>query len=72
MDISFSAHRYEFRIAGKLSERAQSAFDDMQVVDAPPETIIRGEIVDESHLHGVLALLRTLGLHVVSMNQVPD
>ncbi|HEY6424227.1 MAG TPA: hypothetical protein VIY28_13455 [Pseudonocardiaceae bacterium] len=65
-------HRYEFRIAGLLSERARSAFGDMQVINAPPETIIRGEVVDESHLHGILALLQNLGLHVVSMNQVPD
>ena len=64
--------RYEFRVAGTLSERVQGAFDDMQVVVTPPETIIRGEIVDESHLHGMLALLRALGLHMVSMNQVPD
>ena len=64
--------RYEFRVAGTLSERVQGAFDDMQVVVTPPETIIRGEIVDESHLHGVLALLRALGLHMVSINQVPS
>jgi hypothetical protein len=44
----------------------------MTVVDAPPETIICGEIVDESHLHGVLALIQDLGLHIVSVNQVAD
>ena len=40
--------------------------------DAPPETIIRGEVLDESHLHGVLAMIRTLGLHVVSVQEVPE
>ena len=62
--------RYEFRVAGRVSERTRSAFPDMTVVDVPAETIILGEVVDESHLHGVLALIQDLGLQVVSVNQV--
>ncbi len=65
------ARRYEFRVAGRLSERVQGAFADMAVKDAPPETIISGDVVDDSHLHGVLALIQNLGLHVVSVNEVP-
>jgi hypothetical protein len=64
------ARRYEFRVAGRLSERAQGAFADMAVNDAPPETIIAGDVIDDSHLHGVLALIQNLGLHVVSVNEV--
>jgi hypothetical protein len=44
----------------------------MTVLDAPPETIIRGEVVDDSHMHGVLALIQNLGLRVVSVNEVAD
>ncbi|HEY0813870.1 MAG TPA: hypothetical protein VGE11_11385 [Pseudonocardia sp.] len=65
------ARRYEFRVAGRLSERAQCAFTDMAVHDAPPETIISGDVVDDAHLHGVLALIQNLGLHVVSVNETP-
>jgi hypothetical protein len=54
--------RYEFRVSGLLSERTRGAFPDMTVVDAPPETIILGDVLDESHLHGV---------HVVSVHQIP-
>ena len=64
--------RYEFRVAGSLSEHTRGAFPDMIVVDAPPETIIRGEVIDDSHMHGVLALIQNLGLRVVSVNQVAD
>jgi hypothetical protein len=67
-----SSRRYEFRVAGRLSERTRGAFPEMIVVDAPPETIIFGEVIDESHMHGVLALIQDLGLHVVSVNQVRD
>jgi hypothetical protein len=69
---AMATDRYEFRVAGRLSERAQHAFEGMQVVEAQPETIIRGEIRDESHLYGVLALLQTLSLRVVAVNKVPD
>ena len=66
------AQRYEFRVAGRLSERAQGAFVDMSVHDAPAETVISGEVVDDAHLHGVLAQIQNLGLHVVSVLQVPS
>jgi hypothetical protein len=66
------ARRYEFRVAGRLSERAQGAFTDMSVHDAPPETVISGEVVDDAHLHGVLAQIQNLGLHVVSVLQIPS
>jgi hypothetical protein len=66
------ARRYEFRVAGRLSERVQGAFVDMAVHDAPAETVISGEVVDDAHLHGVLAQIQNLGLHVVSVLQVPS
>jgi hypothetical protein len=63
--------RYEFRVAGLVSQRSRGAFPDMVVADAPPETIIVGDVEDESHLHGVLALIQSLGLRVVSLHEVP-
>ncbi|TWF82158.1 hypothetical protein FHX44_118103 [Pseudonocardia hierapolitana] len=44
----------------------------MKVIDVPGETLICGDVVDESHRLGVLALIQNLGLRVVSMNQVQD
>jgi hypothetical protein len=72
MGVAMSGRRYEFRVAGRLSERAQGAFDDMAVHEAPPETVISGEVLDDAHLHGVLAQIQNLGLHVVSVLQVPS
>lgn len=65
-----SPTRYEIRVAGLLSERSREAFTDLDVVHAPPETIISGELVDSAQLHGVLALIQSLGLHVVSMHEI--
>lgn len=66
---------YEFRVHGRLSDQARHAVDDfseMQIVPAPPETIIYGCVSDEAHLHGILLLLENLGLHIVSLHQIPD
>ena len=64
--------RFEFRVQGPLSESARRALDGLLIVDAPQEVIILGEVIDESHLHGILALVRSLDLHLVSMYEVPD
>jgi hypothetical protein len=65
-----SSH-YEFRVAGRLSDRTRGAFPEMVLVEAPPETIIYGEVIAQAHLHGVLAVIQDLGLHVVSLHEVP-
>ena len=66
---------YEFRVTGRLSERARHAVDEfceVSVEPAPPETIIAGTMVDDSHLHGLLALFQNLGIEVVSMRRARD
>ena len=63
--------RYEFRVAGLLSERTRGAFPDMTLADAPPETVIVGDVLDDAHLHGVLGLIQDLGLHLTALRQVP-
>ena len=44
----------------------------MKVIDVPAETLICGDVVDESHRFGVLTLIQNLGLRVVSMNRIQD
>ena len=43
----------------------------MRITEAPLETIIDGEVLDESHLHGIIVQLQTLGITVVSVHPVP-
>lgn len=63
--------RYEIRVTGRLSDRARDAFTGMDVVEVPAETVISGPVGDDGQLHTVLALIQSLGLHVVSVEQVP-
>jgi hypothetical protein len=63
--------RYELRLKGCLSERARSAFCTMHVQDLPPQTIVFGELDDESDLRDLLALCSSMGLEVVSLHRLP-
>lgn len=62
--------RYEVRVAGRLSPRARDAFIGMDVEPVPPETVIAGTVDDDDELHQLLALIQSLGLHVVAVDQV--
>jgi hypothetical protein len=63
--------RYEFRVDGRLPEEARDAFAGMRIIEAPQQTVIDGDVLDESHLHGVIIQLQALGLTVVSVQPIP-
>ena len=42
----------------------------MRITELPRQTLIDGQVLDESHLLGVIAQLRTLGLNLISA--LPD
>ena len=64
------ARRYEVRVRGRLSLRVRDAFPGMDVEDVPAQTIISGTATDAADLYDVLALIQSLGLHVVEVDQV--
>ena len=64
--------RYEVRVNGRLSERARGAFCTMNVRSVPPQTIVFGELTEQSDLGDLLALCRAMGLEVVSLRQLPS
>ncbi len=63
--------RYEFRVDGRLTDVARAAFVGMRITETPPQTVIDADVLDESHLHGIIAELQTLGFAVVSVHPVP-
>lgn len=62
---------YEFRVDGSLPAGAREAFCDMDVREIRPGAVLRGAVIDDAHLHGILEQLRLLGLTVVSAHPVP-
>ena len=66
------AGRYEIRLQGHLQPRWTSWFDGMTVTNHDDgTTAIRGYVVDQSALHGVLHKVRDIGLPLVSVVRVP-
>ena len=61
----------EIRIKGHLDNRWADWFDGLTITRADSgETLLRGPVVDQAALHGVLRKVRDLGLPLVSVNQI--
>jgi hypothetical protein len=63
---------YEFRVDGRLPEQERETFADLRIEEVPAGLILRGEVIDESHLFGIIARFETLGLTIVSAAPVRD
>ncbi len=62
---------YEIRVGGHLEARWAACFDGMTLTrDSDGTTHIRGPVVDQAALHGLLHTVRDTGLPLVSVSQV--
>lgn len=69
--VNVTGDLYEIRLACELDARWAEWFDRLAVIPQPNgETILRGPIVDQAHLHGLLMRIRDLGLKLVSVNRL--
>lgn len=70
MKTQKSIKNYEIRVIGHLGENASVWFEDFQIeYSTNGETILRGPIVDQAALHGVLNCIRDLGLTLTLVRQ---
>ena len=63
---------YRIVVRSELGARFATAFEGMEVRIGEGRTIITGEVVDQSHLHGILDRINALGLELVSVQPVSD
>jgi hypothetical protein len=64
---------YEFRVDGHLARSDRDAFCDMEIEDVPAGLIIRGTVIDQAHLQGIISTFQVLGLSIVFVRPVvPD
>jgi hypothetical protein len=61
--------RYRITVRGRLTKRLASAFEGLDLQPGTGQTILVGEIRDQSHLFGVLNLVREMGLDLVSVER---
>ena len=63
--------RYEIRVKGHLESRWAGWFDGMSLTnESDGTTSIRGPVMDQAALHGVLHRLRDTGLPLISVTQL--
>ncbi|MCW2581084.1 MAG: hypothetical protein JWR82_2685 [Blastococcus sp.] len=63
--------RYEIRLKGHLDSRWAARFEGMSLTnESDGMTVIRGPVIDQAALHGLLQKLRDLNLPLVSVAQV--
>ena len=69
-----SPGQYEIRVKGHLDSRWAAWFDGLTLTnESDGTTLIRGQVVDQAALHGLLQRIRDTGLPLVSVTQVePD
>lgn len=62
---------YEIRLKGHLDDKWVDWFDGLTITrEDNGETVLRGLVVDQAALHGVLRKVRDLGLPLLSAMQV--
>jgi hypothetical protein len=61
---------YEIRIAGQLDETTITAFAELAVISRGAVTVIIGQF-DQAALHGLLEMIRSLGLDLLEARRVP-
>ncbi len=62
---------YEIRIQGHLDEHWSEWFDGLDITyDIDDNTVLRGPLVDEAALHGVLIKVRDLALPLLAVNRI--
>jgi hypothetical protein len=71
-ESALSRQQFEIVIRGRLSARYEGAFDGVTLDARNGQTTLRGELVDQSQLYGLLNRLRDFGIELVSVNAVPE
>ena len=63
--------QYEIRLKGHLEARWTAWFDGLSLTqESDGTTVIRGAVIDQAALHGVLSKVRDLGLPLIAVKQV--
>ena len=66
------SNEYSFRVRGRISPEIVAALDPLQPAGVASETELRGVLVDQAALHGIIARLEQLGVELVGLNRLPD
>ncbi|MDQ6670414.1 MAG: hypothetical protein M3069_06625 [Chloroflexota bacterium] len=64
---------YEIQLKGHLNARWADWFDGLTLTqESDGTTVLRGSVVDQAALHGLLGKVRDLGLPLIAVNRRRD
>ncbi len=66
------SNEYSIRVRGRISPDILAALDPLQPTSVTSETELRGVLVDQAALHGIIARLEQLGVQLVGLSLLPD
>ena len=65
--------QYEIRVNGHLGTRWAAWFDGLAITsESDGTTVLRGSVLDQAALHGLLQKLRDVGIPLISLREVPS
>jgi hypothetical protein len=62
---------YEIHVKGRMGEQLLSAFEGMDATVQSVETVLRGPVLDQAALHGLLDRIQALGLELIEVRRLP-
>ena len=63
--------QYEITVEGHLGTRWAAWFDGLSITtEADGTTVLRGSVVDQAALHGLLQKLRDVGIPLISLTPI--
>jgi hypothetical protein len=63
-----TAGHYELVLRGEIGDRFALLFEGMALERVAGRTVLRGEVRDQAHLHGLIERIGELGIELVSIN----
>ena len=60
---------YEITVRGRLSGALIAAFDGLTATSSATDTVLRGDLVDQAALYGVLDRIESLGLELLDVRR---
>ena len=62
---------YEIRVRGRVGDHLAEALGMAAEVE-PVETVLRGSVLDQEGLHGILDQLQEIGVELVEVRRLPS
>jgi hypothetical protein len=67
-----STLEYEIRVSGLVPASLLAEIEGVRVVVEPVQTVLRGPVLDQAALHGIINRLQRLGLDLIEVRRLAE